>query len=943
LPRDQPQKSRKGQKAQSKKEELPSVSFVPFVTFVVDLSAIRGPQSNMPEWKQEIRRRLANLELAPMREDAIIEELSQDLDDYYADLLASGATPAEAYRAALAELSDNELLARELRRIERQVTPEPTLLGGNRRSKMLGNLWQDLRYALRMLRKNPGFTAVAVLTLALGIGANTAIFSVLHTVLLRTLPYRDPDRLVAVRQVNLERQQKDKVTGADYSDWEARNHVFEDLAYSWDKAHTLTGVGNPQSVVGFQFSPNLFSLLGAQPLLGRTFLPEDGQPGKDRVVVLSHRLWQQRFGSDRDVVGRSIQLSGDVYTVIGVMPPGFAHPGTFVDLWTPIVLPTDLRQSRRLHVLHVIARLRPGVSLAQAQGELDILAAERAKQYPDTNKQWGVKVEPIRDLYAGNLRQALWVLQVAVLLMLVIACANVANMLLAQASSREQEIAIRLALGARRAHLISQFLTQGLLLASLGAVGGLLFAFWGVQVLPQMFSAQLGSQPLPTRSSDWIEWPVLIFTLSIAVVSGIVFGLIPALRASVVPQEALSIGARGFSKHTLSFRLRSLLIVCQVALSLMLLIGSGLLIRSFLRLQEQAFGFQPERVLASFVLPARNRYAGSVATSSFLEQVLARIREVPGVQAAGAISTLPLSSNDARRPFKVPGQPELPDPQNIVQFRLVTPDYFRAMGIPLRSGRFFDERDRQGAAGVVIINEKLARRLWPNEDPVGKSIIVPDVGTPETRQIVGVVGDVRHYGLAGDPPIEIYRPFYQAYWPFFSLVVRTTLDPRQLANSVRQAVWSVDKDQPIDSVRTMDEMAAGTVALRRASMVLLGIFAGVAALLAALGIYSVISYGVTQRTREIGLRMAFGAQRRDVLQLIIGEAIRVALLGVGLGLVGALLLTRFMGSLLYGVPPTDPFTFVAVSSLLTTVALFASYLPARRAATVEPMVALRHQ
>ncbi len=894
----------------------------------------------MPEWRQEIRRRLAKLRLEPTREGAIVEELAQHLEDCYEEWLVGGATAAEAERRTLAELSEREMLQRELRRVERPVSQEPTVLGTGRRN-MFRNLWRDLRYGVRLLRKQPGFTAVVVLTLSLGIGANTAIFSVLHTVLLRGLPYREPDRVVALRQLNLERQQKDKVTGADYSDWEARSHVFEDLAYSWDKPHTLTGVGSPQSVACFQFSPNLFSLLGTQPILGRTFLPEDGRPGKDRVVVLSHRLWQQRFASDPDVVGRSIQLSGDAYTVIGVMPPGFAHPGTFVDLWTPIVVPTDMRQNRRLHFLQVIARLRVGVSLAQAQGELDSLAAERAKQFPDTNKQWGVKLEPIRDLYAGNLRQALWVLQVAVLLMLVIACANVANMLLAQASTREQEIAVRLALGARRGNLISQFLTQGLLLALLGAAGGLLFAFWGVQVLPRMFSSQLGNLPLPTRASDWIEWPVLVFTLSIAVVAGVIFGLMPALRASVLPQEALRTGVRGFTKHSLSFRLRSLLIVCQVALSLMLLIGSGLLIRSFLRLQENAFGFQPERVLASFLLLAPNRYPDPAARSAFLERALARIRELPGVEAAGAISTLPLSGNDARRPFTVPGQPDLPDPQNIAQFRLVTPDYFRAMGIPLRSGRLFDERDRQGAAGVAIINEKLARRLWPNEDPVGKSISVPDAGTPETRQIVGVVGDVRHYGLADDAPIEIYRPFYQAYWPFFSLVVRTTLDPRQLANPVRQAVWSVDKDQPIDSVRTMDELAANTMALRRASMVLLGIFAGVAALLAAIGIYSVISYAVTQRTREIGLRMALGAQRRDVLRLIIGEAVQVALLGVGLGLVGALLLTRFLGNLLYGVPATDPLTFVALSSLLTAVALFASYLPARRAATVEPMVALR--
>jgi len=802
-------------------------------------------------------------------------------------------------------------------------------------------MYNDLRYATRILRKNPGFTAAAVVTLALGIGANTAIFSVLHAVLLRALPYRDADRLVALRQMNLERQQQDKVTCGDYSDWKTRSHVFEEMAYSMDEPYTLTGVGSPRSVAGYQFSANLFSLLGAQPILGRTFLAEEDQPGKDRVVVLSYRLWQKLFASDREVVGRSIQLNGEAYTVIGVMPPEFAHPGTFVDLWTPLLIPADWFQSRRLHLLHVVARLRPGVGLAQARQELETLAADLAKQYPETNRHWSARVFPIRDLYAGNLQQALWILQVSVLLMLLIACANVANMLLAQASSREREVAIRLALGAGRGHLFSQFLTQGLILSSLGAAGGLLLAFWGVQVLPGMFSAQLGGISLPTGPWGWIDGPVLAFTLCIAVAAGALFGLVPAIRAPLLPQDALKGGVRGFSRHTRSFRLRDLLIVSQVALSLMLLVGSGLLIRSFLRLQEQRLGFQTDRVLASFLLLARNRYPDLLATSTFLEQVLAHLQGLPGVESAAAISTLPLSGNDARRPFTVPGQPKSTGQQNISQFRLVTPDYFRAMRIPLRKGRLFDERDRKGAPEVVIINERLARRLWPNEDPVGKSIFVPDMLEPEPRQIVGVVGDVRHYGLAEEPPIEIYRPANQAYWPFFTLVVRGSVNPMQLANSVRQAVGSVDKDQPIESVRTMEQLASESVALPRASMVLLASFAGVAVFLAALGIYSVMSYTVTQRTQEIGLRMALGARGSDILKLVTGEAIRVALMGVGLGLIGAFLLTRFLVSLLYAVRPTDPGTFAAVSILLAAVALVASYVPARKATKVDPMVALR--
>jgi len=801
-----------------------------------------------------------------------------------------------------------------------------------------------LRYAIRQLLKSPGFTIASVVTLALGIGASTAIFSVLHAVLLRALPYRQAERLVAVWQLNLERQARDKVTCADYADWKARNHVFEDLAYSMDEPYTLTdNTETPQSVVGFQFSTNLFSLLGAQPFLGRTFLPEDGEPGKDHVLVLSHRLWEKRFASDRSVVGRSVRLNGEPYTIIGVMPPEFAHPGTFVDLWTPIALASNWFENRKLHVLHVVARLRPGVRLEQAQKEMDLLTGELARQYPDTNKNWGARLAPIRDLYTGNLREALWVLQAAVLLMLIIACANVANMMLAQASTREREVAIRLALGARRRHLFSQFLTQGLILASLGAAGGLLLAFWGVQILPQMFSTQLSRMPLPAHPSDWIDWPVLLFALTTAAVAGVVFGLMPAFRAPRLPQEVLKAGVRGPTGHALSVRLRSVLIVSQVALSLMLLAGSGLLIRSFLRLQKQSLGFQTDRVAASFLLLAPNRYLDGNATTNFLEQVLSRLKAVPGVESAGAVSTLPLSGNDARRPFTIPGQPEEAGRPNVARFRLVTPDYFQTMRIPLKRGRPFDERDRTGSAEVVLISEGLARHFWPNEDPVGKIITVPDMLTPAMRQIVGVVGDVRHYGLAEEAPIEIYRPFYQARWPFFTLVARASLDSVQLGNTLRQAVASVDKDQPIQSVRMMEELASDSVALRRASMVLLAIFAAVALLLAALGIYSVMSYTVARRTQEIGIRMALGAQSRDVLRLVTREAILLALAGVVFGLLGAFALTRFLGTLLYGVQPIDPVTFLGVSVLLIFVALLASYLPARRAAKVDPIVALRYE
>jgi putative ABC transport system permease protein len=805
----------------------------------------------------------------------------------------------------------------------------------------IDELARDIRYGLRQFRRSPGFTLVIIATLGLGVGGNTAVFSIFSGVLLRPLPYHDPDRLVAIWEKDTERQQQDKVTGGDYTDWKARNHVFEDLAYSWDASYTLTDSGDPQTLNGYQFSPNFFSLLGARPVVGRTFEPEDGQPGHDHVTVLSSHLWKNAFQGDSNIVGRTIQLDGDAYIVIGVMPQEFAHPNAKVDLWTPLPFPNSLAQNWGLHVFQVFGRLKPQVSVTKAQSEMTALARQSAQEHPKTNLHRMAELEPIRETYVGNAGSALWVLQVSVFIMLLIACGNVANMLLARASTTEREVAVRLALGAGRGRLLRQYLVQGFVLSAIGGGLGVALAFWGVGVLPRLFRDQLGSLPLPADEAGWMDWRVLSFALAVAALAGLIFGAVPALLRASPSQEVLKTG-RGAMERRRAVQLRSMLIVGQVALSLVLLVGAGLLIQSLFRLEDQSLGFQTDHIL-SFVLNfPSNRYSGLAKTGPFLEQALFHIRALPGVESAAAISTLPLSGMDARRLYVNPGGATTDAPQT-VQYRVITPDYFRVMHIPLKSGRFFEEQDRQGSRDVAIINEKLARRLWPSGDAIGKIINVEDLAKPEPREIVGVVGDVHHSGLASESPIEVYRPAYQVFWPFVGLVVRTAKEPTTLARSVREAVWAVDRDLPVNRVLTMDDLAADSIALRRSSMLLLSVLAGLAVFLACLGIYSVVSYSVTLRTHEIGLRMALGATKADILATTLRQSVTVTLTGVALGLAATLALTRFLTTLLFGIRATDAMTLVLAIVTMTAVSAGAAYFPARRASLVDPMVALRYE
>jgi putative ABC transport system permease protein len=898
----------------------------------------------MPEWKEEIRGRLSRSGLAPEREAEIVEELSQHLEDRYEQSLASGATEDEARRAALLELTEGDLLAQELRRVERPARREPAAEGSPGRKSMFGDVWQDLRYGLRTLRKHPGFTAVAVTALALGIGANTAIFSVVNTVLLRPLPYKDPERLVMVWEDDTKAgYPRDTPAAANYVDWREQNRVFDGMAAVADQSFNLTGVGDPERLDGKRVSANLFGLLGVEPLFGRGFLPEDDQPGAGRVVVLSHGLWQRRFGADPKVVGRSLDLNGQSYSVVGVMPPSFQFPSREDELWVPIAFTQREAANRGNHYLEVVARMKPGVSVEQAQAEMSTIAARLQQQYPEHNTDLGAVVIPLHEQVVGDIKPALLILLGAVGFVLLVACANVANLLLARAAARQKEIALRVALGASRARLIRQFLTESVLLAALGGVVGLLLALWGVNLLKAFIPDSISQVRAIT-----VDAKVLGFTLLVSLLTGLIFGLAPATQASNFNlNETLKEGGRDAASGSRGKRVRSLLVIAEVAVSLVLLIGAGLLINSFLRLRSVEPGFNVSNLLTMGVVLPQQKYPDHARRSAFYDDLIRRVEAVPGVKSAAVTNWIPLVKQGDSTSITIEGRPA-PEPgkELIVVTRVVSPDYFKTMGIQLSRGRAFDERqDRADAPGAVIVSETAARRYWPGEDAVGKRL---SVGTPESPDdwltVVGVTKDVRQFQLDADPKPQMYLTYAQA--DFFNprnLVVSTEVEPQSLASAVRNTVWAIDRDQPVSNIRTMEDVLSESIARQRFSMLLLGVFASVALLLAAVGLYGVMSYTVAQRTREIGLRMALGAQRWDVLRLVVGQGLKLALVGVALGLVAAFMLTRVMSSLLFGVSPTDPVTLATISLVLVAVALLASYIPARRATKVDPLIALRYE
>ena len=884
------------------------------------------------------------MSLRPTREAEIIEELAQHLDDRYEQLLQGGATKEEAYQAVLLELTESDFLVQELRRVERPVQQEPVVLGARRRMNMFGDLWQDLRYGLRMLVKNPGFTIVAVIALALGIGANSAIFSVVNTVLLRPLPYKDPDRLVMVWEDDTKHgYPRDTPAAANYIDWRDQNQVFEGMAAMADLSINLTGVGEPERIDGRRVSANLFSLLGVEPQLGRAFLPEEDQPGSNHVVIISHGLWQRRFGSDMNITGKPLTLNGESYTVVGVMPSHFQFPSREAELWVPIAFDSKEAANRARHYLQVVARMKPSVTLQQAQTEMKAIAARLQQQYPDDNTDLGAVVTPLHEHVAGDIRPALLILLGAVGFVLLVACANVANLLLARAAGRQKEIAVRIALGASRLRLIRQFLTESILLAALGGVVGLLLSVWGVNLLKAFIPENISQATAIT-----IDARVLGFTILVSLLTGLIFGLAPATQSSNFNlNETLKEGGRDSSSGTRGNRIRGLLVIAEVAVSLILLIGAGLLINSFLRLRSVDPGFRADKLLTMKVVLPKQKYADQTQRSAFYTELIRRIEALPGVRSAAVTNWIPLVRQGDSVGVSIEGRPA-PEPGKmpIAVTRIISPHYFSTMGIQLLQGRQFDERqDRADSAGVVIISETMARRFWPGEDPLGKRL---SPGMPESPEdwltIIGVAKDVRQFELNADPKPQMYLTYTQAgFFPPNDLVVSTDVEPLSLATTVRQTVWEIDKDQPVSNISTMEDVLSESIARQRFSMLLLGIFAAVALVLAAVGIYGVMSYSVAQRTHEFGIRMALGAQQSDVLKLAVGEGLKLVLIGVAIGLATAFILTRVMSSLLFGVSATDPTTFIIISLVLISVALLASYIPARRATKIDPMIAMRYE
>ena len=810
-------------------------------------------------------------------------------------------------------------------------------------------LLQNLRYSVRMLRKNPGFTFIAVLTLALGIGANTAIFSVIDAVLLRPLPFKEAERLVAVWSTTERNpQSKQHVSSPDLADWRAQSRSFESLSGWFIYELTLTGNGEPVRVKGAGVNGDILTLLASAPELGRTFRPED-----DHVVVLSHRLWQRRFNSDTSIVSRNITLNGESYTIVGVMPQGFQFPigPDPVDLWATWDFakypgPTQRRDAR---LLDVIGRLRPAITVTQAQAELDGIAAALREQYPDTNKEIGARIIPAAEDLVGVHRRALLVLFGAVGFVLLIACVNVANLLLAKAAGRRREMAVRAALGASRRSIVLQLLTESLLLALAGGTLGFLIAMWGVDAL-----LALNPDYLPGANRIGMDGRVLAFTMMASLATGVLFGLVPAWHASKIDlTTALKDGDRTVTEGAGRRRLRGSLVIVEVALSIVLLAGAALLINSFWRLRQVDPGFDSRNVLTFRLSLPYEKYDAPQA-GEFFRQLQTRLQTIPGVRAASTILPLPLNGDpvfdnldasfDTRLDIK--GRTVAPNERPRIDGRTVQPDYFHAMGIRLVSGRDFNERDNAEATQVAIINETLARQHFPNEDPIGKRIRLNSVfiqGEPPLRQIVGIIGDVKHRNLSMETRPEVYVPLAQDPFQEFFVVVKTESDPHSFAGAVRNEVQALDKDLPIYNVQALDERLGASIAQERFNTVLIATFAALALLLTAVGLYGVMSYDVAQRTHEIGIRQALGAQPRDVLKLIIGQGAALVLIGTVIGLMASFALTRLMKGLLFDVSATDPLTFALVTLLLAGVALAALYVPARRATEIDPVIALRDQ
>jgi putative ABC transport system permease protein len=808
----------------------------------------------------------------------------------------------------------------------------------------MNSLIQDIRYGLRMIRTSPGFTLVVLLTIALGIAANTIIFSVVNTIVLRPLAYKDADRLAFASQTTSDIKIK-PFSVQDYYDWRDNNQVFDHLAaFRWE-SFNITGDTQPERLLVSQVTANVFPMLGVEPLIGNVFTPNDDKTGANPVVVLSHGLWQRRFGGDPNVVGHSVNLDGQIFTILGVMPADFRfYPSSTMraDLWMPIGLfSQQWMVSRNARPgIYAVGRLKDGVSLEQAQAEMNTIASRLEQQYPDTNAGHRAYIVSLHRHLIRDVRTLILLLLGAVVLVLLISCANVANLLLARAARRQREISIRAAMGATKFRLIRQLLTESVVLSVLGAIIGLGLAYPAIE-----FLISISPPSIPRISEITIDGRVLWFTFGVSVVTGLIFGLTPALHSSKTDlSQALKETARS-SVGAARKQIRNLLVISEVAIALVLLVASILIMRSFVKLVETSPGFETTNVLTmQMALPA-NRYPQDWQRRAFAEQLVQRLKGLPAVESAAVVTPLPLSGEGRQAPFTIEGRPAAADSEvPLAELAAISPDYFQALSIPLVRGRYFTEQDTHDSTQVVIIDETMAKRHWPNEDPIGKQFKIGPAASPAPwMQIVGIVGHTKNYGVTEESRVEMFRPYAQMAFNAISVVVRTSRSPEVIANAVRGEIGGIDKDQPVYNIRTMETMLATTVAPRRLSVYLLGAFALLALILEAIGVYSVLAYTVTERVHEIGVRMALGAQRSSILKLIMGQGLSLVVIGMVIGLAGSVAFNQVVGSLLYGVSTSDVISYMGGMIVLTVVAVLACYLPAKRATKVDPLTAIRYE
>lgn len=896
----------------------------------------------MPDWKEEIGQRLSGLRLEATRESEIIEEVSQHMESLYEELLADGATTEEASRLLLEDLNESEFLGRELRQIEPQITREPIVPGAGR-INMIADLWQDVRYAARVFGRNPLFTFAAVLSLALGIGGNAAMFSLVNSVLIQPLPYSEPDRLVRVTNW----YPKGAVAAL-----QQQSRTMDVASFLPDSKFNLAGQGEPVHLKGASVSANLFSLLGARAEKGRIFGLGEDRPGQDRLVMLSHGLWQKKFGSDPQIIGRSIIIDDVSREVVGVMPQGFGFPSSDAELWIPLQFdPTNRGEFWEHGWMPVVARLRSGVTIEQAQSEIHPLNSQIIPLFPyPLPATWNsdAKVTPLQEIMVNDIRGKLIILMCAVGFVLLIACANVASLLLARTAARQREITIRVALGAGRERIVRQLLTESVVLSLAGGGLGVALAFKGLSIVKSVLpfdNAQL--------NQAGIDWRVLVFVMGLTLITGFAFGLAPAISATR-QNLAESLRTRGQqSTGAARVRLRSSLIVGEVALSVLLIIGAGLLIKSLWALTQVNPGFSSDKILAVQVYPNQSAYPERAERIAFYDELLRRSRSIAGVSDVAASNTLPLSGEYSALPVEMENHPIVPS-ENLAPMlwaEAITPEYLTVMHIPLLRGRGFSQADGENSDKVVLVSASTAQQFWPGEDPVGKHL--RPVWDQQWRTVVGVVGDVYQSDLSHKLPDGVSGAFYMPYPQSvgldrqlpatMNLILRTTLDSPGVANEVRQLVASLNPNIPVSEVRTLEAAVSKSLSPSRALMWLFVSFAGTALILAAVGTYGVVSYTTAQRTYEMGVRVALGATRMGIFNLVMRQSLKLVIAGLALGVVASLALTQMMTSFLYGVTPTDPTTFIAVGLLLIVVALLAGYFPARRAMKVDPVIALRHE